>query len=134
MKVLFVDDDADLRRIGRLSLTAISRWTVLEAASGALAIELARRERPDVILLDVMMPQLNGVTAFEKLQAGQGTARIPVIFITAKTQRHEVEEYLAMGAAGVISKPFDPLSLSRQILEAVATWGVQKRGKPWAKT
>lgn len=110
-KVLLVDDDQDLRRIGQLSLRNVGRWQVLLATCGAEAIVLARVEQPDVILLDVMMPEMDGPATLVRLRAEQETSRIPVIFLTAKIQLHEVNDYIKLGAIGVIIKPFDPMTL-----------------------
>lgn len=110
-KVLLVDDDQDLRRIGQLSLRNVGRWQVLLATCGAEAILLARVEQPDVILLDVMMPEMDGPATLFRLRAEEETSRIPVIFLTAKIQLHEVNDYIKLGAIGVIIKPFDPMTL-----------------------
>jgi len=114
-KVLLVDDEADIRKVGALSLTALAQWTVLEAQDGSEAVALAAREQPDVILLDVNMPGLDGPETFEKLRADDRTRRIPVVFMTASTRAQEVQRYHQMGAQGVIAKPFDPMSLADQI-------------------
>jgi CheY-like chemotaxis protein len=108
-KVLVVDEDPDLRRIVELTLRAVASWQVLLAESGEEGLVLAARERPDVILLDVMMPGMDGPTTLARLRAQPRTASVPVIFITAKAQKHETARYLDLGAAGVIQKPFDPL-------------------------
>jgi CheY-like chemotaxis protein len=118
-KVLMIDDEPDIRRIGEMSLSAIGKLKVLLASSGAEGLELARREKPDVILLDVMMPGLDGPATLQKLRADKETAKIPVIFMTAKVQRAEVERYLALGAQGVVPKPFDPLTLAASVRELV---------------
>jgi two-component system, OmpR family, response regulator len=114
-KVLMVDDEPDIRRVGQMSLELVGDLRVLLAESGAEALELARRELPDVILLDVMMPQLDGPATLLLLKADAATAQIPVIFLTAKVQKNEVERYLAQGAHGVIFKPFDPMTLPQEI-------------------
>jgi two-component system OmpR family response regulator len=116
-KLLLVDDDPDLRLIGRISLGRIGGWEVLEASSGSEALEQARLERPDLILLDVMMPGMDGVTALLELRKEPLTADIPVIFMTAKAQRSEVDRYRELGAVGVIPKPFDPMLLSAHVHE-----------------
>lgn len=121
-KVLLVDDEPDIRRIGQISLEHVGQWKVVQAQSGLQALSLAAHERPDVILLDVMMPELDGPETFARLREDPVTARIPVIFMTAKAQPHEVASYRALGAAGVIAKPFDPMSLPgeiRSIVEAL---------------
>lgn len=110
-KVMMVDDEPHIRRIGELSLRGVGKWQVVLAGSGKEAIELARREQPDVILLDVMMPGMDGPATLAELRATSETASIPVIFLTAKAQRHEVERYRQLGAAGVLTKPFDPMTL-----------------------
>lgn len=111
-----VDDEADIRRIGQLSMENIGNWQVVLVASGADAVKMARQEHPAVILLDVMMPGTDGITTLGRLRDEPDLFDIPVIFMTAKVQRHEVERYLALGATGVISKPFDPLRLPDTIL------------------
>ena len=120
-KILLIDDDPDLRLIGRLSLTRIGKWEVVEAESGPQALEQARAEQPDLILLDVMMPGMDGVTTLTELRKEPATAEIPVIFMTAKAQPHEIARYHELGAAGVITKPFDPMELPDRILELTAT-------------
>jgi CheY-like chemotaxis protein len=110
-KILLVDDDQDLRRIGQLSLRNVGKWHVLLATCGAEALHLARAEQPDAILLDVMMPEMDGPSTLCRLREDEQTARIPVIFLTAKIQMHEVDDYIRLGAVGVIIKPFDPMTL-----------------------
>jgi CheY-like chemotaxis protein len=115
-KVLLVDDEPHIRRIGELSLKGVGKWTVVLASSGPDAIEAAAREAPDVILLDVMMPGMDGQETLSQLRTREETAKIPVIFMTAKVQKHEVDRYRDAGAAGVIPKPFDPMALPSMIL------------------
>lgn len=120
MKVLLVDDEPDIRRIGELSLQAAAGWETVLAESGAQAIELASSERPDLILLDMMMPGMDGLTTLEKLRDNPELADTPVIFMTAKVQQNEIQRYLDAGAVGVVHKPFDPMALPdeiRRILE-----------------
>jgi CheY-like chemotaxis protein len=114
-KILIVDDDEDIRAVTELAARRIGRWEVVVADSGEEALAKARRERPDVILLDAMMPRLDGPATMAKLLEEPATARIPVIFLTAKVQPHEVERYLALGAAGVIRKPFDATALPDEV-------------------
>jgi len=114
-KILMVDDEPDIRRVGQMSLELVGQFQVLLAASGEEGVELATREHPDVILLDVMMPRLDGPATLDRLLAQAETRAIPVIFMTAKVQKHEVERYLARGARGVIFKPFDPMTLPQEI-------------------
>ena len=117
MRVLIIDDDADLRLIIRASLRHCG-FEVAEAASGAQGIQSARAARPDVILLDVMMPEMDGPATLQALQADPATVEIPVVFLTAKAMRAEIDRLRALGAVGVLIKPFDPLSLGSE-LEAV---------------
>jgi CheY-like chemotaxis protein len=114
-KIMIVDDDDDIRTITELAVRRIGNWDVVSAASGGEALDLARREQPDVILLDAMMPVLDGPATMAKLREEPATAGIPVIFLTAKVQKHEVDSYLAQGAVGVIRKPFDATSLPDEI-------------------
>lgn len=115
--MFLVDDDPDIREVAEMSLTHVGGWEVSLAASGADAIEKASEIDPDVILLDVMMPDMDGPSTFGRLREIEKFANVPIIFITAKVQKQEVERYLAIGASGCISKPFDPMTLPREICE-----------------
>ena len=117
--VMLVDDEPDIRLVGQMSLARVGKWRVVLATGGAEAPEIAARERPDVILLDVMMPGVDGPTTFAKLRENPATAAIPVIFMTAKAQKSEIERYLGLGARGVISKPFDPIGLPAEVRRIV---------------
>jgi CheY-like chemotaxis protein len=112
---MIVDDDEDIRLVTGLSASRIGKWSVVAAASGEEALELARRELPALILLDAMMPVLDGPTTLARLREEPATATIPVIFLTAKVQQHEIEQYLALGARGVIRKPFDATALPCEV-------------------
>ncbi|MBJ6766106.1 response regulator [Myxococcaceae bacterium JPH2] len=118
-KVLLVDDEDDIRTIGQLSLSRVGGWQTVLASSGAEAVEKAASESPDLILLDVMMPGMDGPTTFGKLRAQPSTATTPIIFMTAKIQKQEVARYLELGALGVIGKPFDPMTLPQEIRKLV---------------
>jgi CheY-like chemotaxis protein len=119
-KVMLVDDEEDIRTIGQLSLGRVGGWQTVMAASGAEALTKGAAEQPDLILLDVMMPELDGPTTFGLLRAQDATAKIPIIFMTAKVQKHEVARYLELGAVGVIHKPFDPMTLPSEIRRLLA--------------
>jgi two-component system OmpR family response regulator len=114
-KVMLVDDEDDIRTIGNLSLGRVGGWQTVLAASGAEAVSKAAAEQPDLILLDVMMPGMDGPTTLGQLRAQESTAKTPVIFMTAKVQKQEVARYLELGAVGVIGKPFDPMTLPAEI-------------------
>jgi len=118
-KVLLVDDEDDIRTIGQLSLSRVGGWQTVLGASGAEAITKAAAEQPDLILLDVMMPGMDGPTTFTQLRAQEATATTPIIFMTAKIQKQEVARYLELGALGVIGKPFDPMTLPQEIRKLV---------------
>ncbi len=111
MKVLLVDDEADIRTIGRLGLERIGKLETLVAASAHEALELARTEHPDVILLDVLMPEVDGLAALAALREDPALRTIPVVFLTGRASSADVARYLALGAIGVIAKPFDPVEL-----------------------
>jgi CheY-like chemotaxis protein len=122
-KVLLVDDDADLRRLGKLSLGKIGGWEVVVAASGEAAVDLAARELPDVVLMDVSMPGMDGCAALAKLREEPKTAAIPIVFMTARALPDEVARLVALGAAGVITKPFDVMDLPTQLLALLTSRG-----------
>ena len=115
MKVLIIDDDRDIRSIACLSLSRVGGMDVIEAASGGEGVRKARDEAPDVILLDMMMPTMDGLETLAALLAQPATARIPVIFLTAKAVGSDVERLTALGAAGVLIKPFDPRTLADSV-------------------
>jgi CheY-like chemotaxis protein len=114
--VLYVDDEPDIRTIVQIALGLSSDLTVHTGDSGTHAIQLARELHPDVVLLDVMMPGLDGPATLTKMRADPEIAHIPVIFITAKAMPQEVAQFREMGAVGVIAKPFDPMLLGQQLV------------------
>ena len=118
-KVLLVDDDDDLRRVAAVSMRKVAGWEVLAASSGSQALEIALQEKPDLTLLDGMMPEMDGPMTLSALRAEQALADHPVIFITARIQSSEIAELLALGVAGVIRKPFDPLTLATEVARLV---------------
>jgi two-component system OmpR family response regulator len=118
---MIVDDDEDVRAISVLAARKIGNWAVVSVASGDEAVALAPVEHPDVILLDVMMPAPDGLATLAMLRGDPASAKIPIIFLTAMAQPHEIERYLELGACGVICKPFDATELPdeiRRILQA----------------
>ncbi len=121
MKVLLVDDEADIRRIAALSLSGIGGMEVAQASGGSEGIRMAREDRPDVILLDMMMPGLDGPATFQALRSDPETSAIPVVFLTAKAMSAEVDRLRDLGARGVLIKPFDPMALPRLLRELLDT-------------
>jgi DNA-binding response OmpR family regulator len=113
--VLLVDDEPDIRTIGRLGLEKVGKLTVMLATGGDDAVAQATAHVPDVILLDVMMPGVDGPSTLVKLRAVPALANVPVIFLTAKVQPKEKGYYRELGAAGVIAKPFDPMTLAAEV-------------------
>lgn len=114
-KILYVEDETDIQAVARLSLEAFGGFDVRICSSGKEALGLAPDYRPDLIILDVMMPGMDGPTTFQALRQTEATAKTPIIFMTAKVQAHEVQAYKDLGALGVISKPFDPMTLSTEV-------------------
>ena len=117
--VLLIDDEPDIREVAHLSLGAVAGWEVLTAGGGAEGIELAASRQPDAILLDVMMPELDGPATLEALRERDDTRAIPVLFMTAKAQAGELSRYASLGVAGVIPKPFDPMTLHERVSGAL---------------
>jgi CheY-like chemotaxis protein len=115
MHALVVDDDEDIREVARLSLELVGGWVVSVADCGSEAISQALALTPDVILLDVMMPGLDGVATLRALSEDPRTCAIPVIFLTAKAQVGERRRLEEAGARGLIAKPFDPLTLAHDV-------------------
>ncbi len=116
-RLLLVDDDEDIRTIARMSLERIGGWEVVAAASADEAEAAARAAAPDAVLLDVMMPDVDGPATLERLRPLIGAA--PVVFLTAKTQPADLERLTSLGAAGVLAKPFDPMSLPAELAAIV---------------
>lgn len=116
-RVLLIDDEDDIREVAGMSLETVAGWTTMAARSGREGIKMAAEQQPDAILLDVMMPDMDGPSTFRNLQESATTRSIPVIFLTAKAQTREQRGFRELGAHGVISKPFDPLTLADQISE-----------------
>jgi CheY-like chemotaxis protein len=122
-RVLVVDDDDDIRMLVRLSLERVGGNEVIEATNGREGLERARVERPDAILLDVMMPEMDGPATVLELRSRPETAAIPVVLLTAKVQPRDRERFQALPIAGTISKPFDPIRLPALIDELLGSGG-----------
>lgn len=115
-KVLLVEDEQDIRKVARISLQFRGGWTVVVAADGLEGLAMAASEKPDVILLDCMMPRMDGYEACRQLKLNPELQHIPVIFLTAKSQESEIKRGLQLGAVGYLVKPFNPMSLADEIL------------------
>jgi CheY-like chemotaxis protein len=118
-RILIIDDEDDIREVAALSLETVAGWDVMMAGSGAAGIVKAQEQRPDAILLDVMMPVMDGPTTFRELRARPETANIPVILLTAKVQAADQKRFSDLGVAAVMFKPFDPLTLAGDIAHAL---------------
>ena len=114
--MLLIDDEDDIREVAGITLETMGDFEVVTAADGAAGVIKAREERPDAILLDVMMPGLDGVSTFLQLQESEETRHIPVIFMTAKVQPADRRKLADLGARGMIAKPFDPMTLSDEVV------------------
>jgi CheY-like chemotaxis protein len=114
-KIMLVEDEPDIQAVAVLALESIGGFTVETCNSGKEAIERAGGFAPDLILLDIMMPGMDGLVTLNSLREIPEIAKIPVIFMTAKVQSHEIDYYKKQGAIGVIPKPFDPMTLSETI-------------------
>ncbi|MFY9936213.1 MAG: response regulator [Silvibacterium sp.] len=118
-RILIIDDEDDIRQVAALSLEMVAGWEVVTASSGTQGIRRAQDEKPDAILLDVMMPGMDGPTTFQELRKIPGIARIPVILLTAKVQGADQKRFANLGVSAVLFKPFDPLTLAQQMSDAL---------------
>ncbi|GAA3615077.1 response regulator [Microlunatus ginsengisoli] len=116
-RVLVVDDDDHIREVATLALEVVGGWQVISTNSGADAAELARAERPDAVLLDVMMPGVDGPSTVARLREDPMTAEIPVILLTAKNLSVDRRDFSRLALAGMIPKPFDPMTLAGQVAQ-----------------
>ena len=114
-RILIVDDEDDIREVAQVSLELVGQYEVLTASSGRDGVRSARADQPDAILLDVMMPDMDGPATLAELLADPLTRDIPVLFLTAKTQSSERIRLSQLGAAGILTKPFDPLKLAAEV-------------------
>lgn len=119
MKILIIDDEEDIRVIAGMSLGLIGGIQVIEAGGGESGVRKAQAEKPDVILLDMIMPDMDGAETICALKSHPETREIPVIFVTTKALNSDIERMKQLGAAGVLSKPFDPTLLASQVMAIV---------------
>ncbi len=115
LKILYVDDEPDIRTVVQFSLEDEDGIELKLCASGQEALELVQSYQPDLLLLDVMMPGMDGPTTLQRMRELPGMMTVPAVFITAKVRPSEVDEFKAMGAVDVIAKPFDPMTLADQV-------------------
>lgn len=116
--ILYAEDEGDIRAIAQIALEDIGLFSVRYCVNGREALEAVKDYTPDLFLLDVMMPEMDGPTALSELRKIDECAGIPAIFMTAKIQANEIDEYKALGAIEVIAKPFDPMTLAETIKNA----------------
>lgn len=115
--ILYVEDEPDIQAVAQIALESVGGFTLKICSDGLSALEEATDFAPDLLLLDVMMPGMDGPTTLSELRKIPALNQTPAIFMTAKVQSHEVEELINLGAIAVIAKPFDPMTLSSQIME-----------------
>jgi CheY-like chemotaxis protein len=120
-QVLIIDDEPDIREIAKLSLQLTKKWDILTAASGSAGIALAAQKQPDAILLDLLMPGMDGLATLQHLSSDAKTQHIPVVLLTATVKLAIQDDYVELGARGTLIKPFDPGMLGDQI-EQVLGW------------
>lgn len=118
-RILIIDNEQYIREVTQICLETVANWEVVCAESGSEGLVKAESEQPDAILLDVMMPDMDGLTTFQKLQENPATQHIPVILLTAKVQASDRRRYAEMGLTAAIAKPFEPLQLANQVAEAL---------------
>ena len=118
-RILVVDNEEYIQEVTKICLETVANWEVLTAGSGKEGMTKAEKFQPDAILLDVMMPDMDGLTTFQKLQANPATQTIPVILLTAKIQASDRRRYAQMGIKAAIAKPFNPLELAGQVANAL---------------
>jgi CheY-like chemotaxis protein len=118
-RILIIDNESYIQEVAQISLETVAGWEVITASSGREGLVKAEAEQPDAILLDVMMPEMDGLTTFQELQANPATQHLPVILLTAMVQSGERSRYTQLGLKATITKPFDPLSLAQEMAQAL---------------
>jgi len=116
-RICYVEDDEDIQRIVRMSLERVGKMTVDVVGDPTVAIDAINAFKPDLVMLDWMMPKLDGIALFRLMQARPETQALPVVFITARASQRDLDELMKIGAAGTISKPFSPKDLPGQLRE-----------------
>lgn len=118
-RILIIDDEDDIREVAQASLEIMAGLNVIVACSSQEGLTKAELEQPDAILLDVMLPDMDGLTVFKHLQANPATQHIPVILLTAKVQISDQRRFAELGVKAMIAKPFKPANLAHQLLEVL---------------
>lgn len=118
-RILLIDDEDDIREVASLTLEATAGWDVISADSGRSGIQAALQHQPEAILMDVMMPEMDGPTTFREMQKDPALSHIPVILLTAKVQGVDQRRFADLGVAAVLFKPFDPMTLAQQIADVL---------------
>ena len=126
-RIMLVEDDPDIRTVAGMALELVGGYTLRAVGSGAQALEAVAEFNPQLVLLDVMMPDMDGPGVLNELRARPATSGIPVIFLTAKAHPEEIEKLRALGAIEVIGKPFDPMTLPAAVEKAWLRWRGQAR-------
>ena len=116
-RILVIDDDEDIQDVARVALEVVGGWEVITASSGSEGLSLAATEQPDAILLDVMMPDLDGIATLKQLKANTATQPIPVILLTAKVQSSDRHRFAQLDIIGIIAKPFKTMLLADRVAE-----------------
>lgn len=130
LKILYVDDEPDIRTIVQLALRMDPAMSVIVAGSGDEALELLGKDGwlPDIALIDRMMPGMNGTELLAVMKARPDTTAIPIVFVTASARQAELDRYIGAGAIAVVSKPFDAVTLARQVRDIYENWAAQQDG------
>jgi len=121
MKVLHVDDDEDIRTITKLAFSLDSTFELTQCSCGGAAVEIAQEMKPDLLLLDMIMPGMNGEETWEKMKSEVGLTDTPTIFMSARAEQQFASDLIKKGATGIITKPFDPMSLCQQIRDKLSS-------------
>lgn len=122
LRIMHVEDDPDIQAVAKLALESLGGYKIETCDNGHDAIERVKIDPPQLILLDIMMPGIDGLSTLHAIRSLPGGTEIPVIFVTAKVQKHEIEEYKSWGAAGVVCKPFDAMTLASTVQSLWEEW------------
>lgn len=115
VRILYAEDEPDIQMVARLALEMVGGFTIKICNNGREALEKIQEFAPQLVLLDMMMPEMDGITTLHNIKANPTLSALPVVFMTAKVQPSEVSHYIELGAADVISKPFDPMTLADKV-------------------